>query len=671
MKRFGFNFLFVPLLILTWSSVVPAGGNDLGYRSPEAVKTELTTIAKEHGDVAAVQTLASSFGNREVQVLKLGAKDSQAPAILVLANMDGDCPPATEAALTLAMRLVGDWSEELSTHRWYIVPLGNPDGYAHFFASPWNESSLSDRAVNADLDDATDEDGPDDLNGDGYITMMRQEHPEGTWIPVEDNPVLMKRAEAAKGEAGKYRLFSEGIDNDGDGKINEDAPGGVIVGRNFPHSFKHYRKSNGMWAASEPESRGILRFAFDHPEIAMTLVFGRSNSLAKVPEGGKKASASQSKYKLPKGVAKQMGVDEDAEFTLAELVEMGKDYTGYQDLTEEMVLQFLGVGAAVNPDRNDLPYWTEISDRYNEFLKDNELDSKRIDPPKFEDGCIEEWSYYQYGVPTFSMDFWTPPVVEKEAEEKPEGALSPEEIEKMSNEEFIALGPEKIGEFLKAAKAPAQYTPDMVIMALQGGMLDTKKIAEFMTEAKKKDESGGADETEQAIFDANPDAFVQWQPYDHPTLGQVEIGGMIPYADRAPQYSDIETTVAKQLEFLPELAKLLPDLSVADIKVERAANNVWRIDAWISNSGLLPYPTYQGKRCNRPPPVVAALKGGSVKFLEGRERTALDLLDGSGGSQKVSWLVEGKEGNNVTLEVSAPSIGVQARSFALKEGGAQ
>ena len=67
----------------------------------------------------------------------------------------------------------------------------------------------------------------------------------GTYVEVADNPLLMREVDNAKGEVGKYRLFREGVDADGDGKLNEDGPGGVNPGHNFPHNFKHFTKNFG------------------------------------------------------------------------------------------------------------------------------------------------------------------------------------------------------------------------------------------------------------------------------------------------------------------------------------------------------------------------------------------------------------------------------------------
>jgi hypothetical protein len=658
------------IALLCFAGSITFGGGQPGYLTPAEIKTEAEKIANANKDLAKLHTLGKSPGGGDILLLELGKKASEAPAIMVVANMEGNYPIAGEAALELSRLLVGDWKAELDSRRWYIMPLANPDGYANFFSTPLDNSYVNDRPVNKDNDDATDEDGPDDLNGDGYITMMRQAHPEGKWIKIENHTVLMKKAESEKGEEGEYRLFSEGVDNDGDGEINEDGPGGANPGNNFPHDFQHHTKTDGLWAASEPETRAVLEFAFAHPEIAMLTTFGQANTLKDVPEATKKSAAIQDSYKLPEWMSKQMGVDPEKKFTMEELLEMGRAFTGYQDLTEEMVLQFLGVGAAVNPDKKDLPYWNEISERYNDFIKEAGLDAERLKPKGFPSGSLEEWGYFQYGVATFAMDFWTLPEPKKEEkEEKEEGALTPDELEKMTNEEFIALGNEKIAAFLKASGAPAQYTADMVIMGLQGGMMDTKKMAEMIRKMKKKDEAGGADETEEALYAYNPDAFVAWQAYDHPTLGAVEIGGMIPYSTLAPPIDSARELVAKQLPFIRTLAGLLPQIAIEKTVVEKKSPGVWKVETWVVNNGFLPYPSHQGKRCQRPAPAAATLTGKSATFLEGRERQVLGLLGGSGGTQKVHWLIRADEGSAVTITVHSFSAGSDEKVVTLKGGG--
>ena len=49
-------------------------------------------------------------------------------------------------------------------------------------------------------------------------TKMRVKDPEGEYIQDPKEPRLMRKAEAKKGEAGIYKIYLEGLDNDSDGK---------------------------------------------------------------------------------------------------------------------------------------------------------------------------------------------------------------------------------------------------------------------------------------------------------------------------------------------------------------------------------------------------------------------------------------------------------------------
>jgi len=80
--------------------------------------------------------------------------------------MSGVTPVATEAALSLASRIAGDpsLSEELT---WYIMPIGNPDAYSRYFSRPLYSDPANAEPYNEDNDDQTDEDGYNDLDGNG------------------------------------------------------------------------------------------------------------------------------------------------------------------------------------------------------------------------------------------------------------------------------------------------------------------------------------------------------------------------------------------------------------------------------------------------------------------------------------------------------------------------
>ena len=65
-------------------------------------------------------------------------------------------------------------------------------------------------------------------------------------------------------------LGTEGIDNDGDGLINEDPPGGYDMNRNWPADWQpeHVQGGAGDFPLSWPETNCVALFILDHPNIA-------------------------------------------------------------------------------------------------------------------------------------------------------------------------------------------------------------------------------------------------------------------------------------------------------------------------------------------------------------------------------------------------------------------
>ena len=278
MTKRSLTFFAAGLLMLFLSSNAEMKFDS--YHTPQQVNKALQGYAAS-GAMARLHTLARSPGGRPLALLEIGPetdrKEKTLRAVFVAANMEGSVPIATEGALFLIQQLLAQ--EKLRSDKtWYVLPMGNPDASAGYFASPLMMNSRNATPHNDDMDDRTDEDGMEDLNGDGLITQMRVRHPEGEWIPIEGEPRLMKKADWSKGEKGLFKLYTEGLDNDGDGLYNEDGPGGVNIGIQFPHLFKFFTAEGGRWAGSEAESFALIKFLSDHKEIGLTLVFGEVRS---------------------------------------------------------------------------------------------------------------------------------------------------------------------------------------------------------------------------------------------------------------------------------------------------------------------------------------------------------------------------------------------------------
>ncbi len=137
--------------------------------------------------------------------------------------------------------------------------------------------------IDNDNDGRIDEDGPEDLNKDGVISMMRVKDPLGPYMIHPDDPRLLRRADAQKGERGGYAVYWEGTDNDGDGFYNEDGAGGVDINRNFQHQYPYYQVDAGPHMASEAETRGVLDYMLARRNIAAVLTFGESDNLIAPP----------------------------------------------------------------------------------------------------------------------------------------------------------------------------------------------------------------------------------------------------------------------------------------------------------------------------------------------------------------------------------------------------
>ena len=61
-------------------------------------------------------------------------------------------------------------------------------------------------------------------DNDGHITQMIRKSPTGRFIKDPNNPGRLMQAK--NDELGEYEILgSEGIDNDGDGRVNEDGEG--------------------------------------------------------------------------------------------------------------------------------------------------------------------------------------------------------------------------------------------------------------------------------------------------------------------------------------------------------------------------------------------------------------------------------------------------------------
>ncbi|MFN0021120.1 MAG: M14 family metallopeptidase [Pirellulaceae bacterium] len=255
-----------------------------GYANHEAYSAQVKEL--DASDLVAVSSLGKSIGGRDVWLLTVGSgKTEEKPAIAIVGNVQGSHLTGGEIALRMARKLAEKAKTDEATRKlleeqtFYFIPRPDPDGCEKSFLRPLRLRAGNDRKTDDDRDFAFGEDPPDDLNGDGIITMMRVEDETGDYFPHPDDARVLIQAEAKKNEKGKYRLLIEGKDDDKDEKFNEDPGDGVAFNHNFTFGYKPFQAGAGANAVSEPECRVVADFLFGRPNVAVLFCFSPEDNL--------------------------------------------------------------------------------------------------------------------------------------------------------------------------------------------------------------------------------------------------------------------------------------------------------------------------------------------------------------------------------------------------------
>jgi hypothetical protein len=221
----------------------------------------LQEIVKEYPDITNLLTIGKSYMGKDPK-----------PGFWMDGNLHAGEVMGTEVCLKTIDTLVKQYGKDpyvtdlVDTRCIYIMPKLNPDGSDYYLTHPDGMRS-SVRPHDSDRDGYLDEDPPEDLDGDGNITQIRIKDDLGNMkTSTEDARLLVSCKEDEKGE---WRVFSEGIDNDNDGRYNEDGVGGLDINRNWPAQWKqeYIQRGAGEYPLSEPETRAVAEFLLSHRNV--------------------------------------------------------------------------------------------------------------------------------------------------------------------------------------------------------------------------------------------------------------------------------------------------------------------------------------------------------------------------------------------------------------------
>jgi hypothetical protein len=639
-----------------------------GYLTYDQMTQAVKALADSHKGLATLESFGKTAEGRDLWVLTI-AKQGGVPAgerqgLLIAANFEGDHLVGSTLAIETAKFLLDSYATDeavkksIDQYVYYVIPRMNPDGAETFFAKLKTGRKTNSTAFDADNDGRLDEDNPDDLNGDGLITVFRVKDPNGLYKTDPDEPMLMKKADAAKGERGEYSIYPEGIDNDKDGFINEDITGGTDINRNFMHAYPYFKENAGRHMASELETRALLDWMLVHKNIAMVFTFGESDNLITPPSSRGTLSSDRPLDLVNFANATTAGAGRVGMVTAGGGRGFGRfggmmfgDFPsggGQSAAAGETSArsQRPAQTAATTINSSDVEYFTKVSEKYKE-LTGNKTQPVLRNP----EGAFFQYAYFQLGVPSFSTPGWgiILPADTARRGQRPGGAA------RMGGNETPA-----------AAQGAMNFGGAQSRMQGMGGAQGATQQSGASAEGASQ--APGIDATYLKWLNANnPQGFVKWQAVKHPEYGDVEVGGFAPNDIYNPPFDKLGELGASHGKFALYLTSLYAQVKVAKTEVISEGGGLFRIKAEISNEGFLPTALRQGVQSRSVKPTMVQLGVKPEQIIQGSNKTNFfQALDGSGRRMKYEWLIKGKAGDKIELKVVSQKAGSAAETITLK-----
>lgn len=262
------------------------------YYNYDGITDICKKIAAAHPDLAKVSSIGKSYQGRDMWVLTITdfkkGKAEDKPGFYLDGNIHSNEIQGTEMALYTAWYLTESFKdvayikELLADRVFYIIPTINPDARDNYMKAPNTPHSPRSGMIpiDNDRDNKINEDGFDDLDGDGNITQMIRKSTTGRYRKDSSDP--RKLVPVKNDELGEYEILGyEGIDNDGDGRVNEDGEGYYDPNRDWGWKWQPNPIQGGAYKYpfSLPENRNVRDFVMAHPNIAGSQSFHNNGGM--------------------------------------------------------------------------------------------------------------------------------------------------------------------------------------------------------------------------------------------------------------------------------------------------------------------------------------------------------------------------------------------------------
>ena len=285
-----------PLLATTLAAALaqaapaPAAAQSSSFVSPNGdvdwnrfyTAAETNQILREFADLypglTELQQVGESYYGQPLMLITITNEATgpaaEKPALYVDGGIHAGELTASAVATHLIGHLLNGYGNDprvtalLDARAFYVRPKFNPDGSDLALIDDQFLRSTP-HPFDDDEDGVADDDPPEDLDGDGWITQMRVPDPDGIWVADPEDDRIMVRDPDMQRAGLRFSTMREGVDSDGDGAINEDGIGGLDMNRNFPRNWErvHMQPGAGDYPLSEPETRAAAEFINAHRNI--------------------------------------------------------------------------------------------------------------------------------------------------------------------------------------------------------------------------------------------------------------------------------------------------------------------------------------------------------------------------------------------------------------------
>lgn len=207
----------------------------------------------------------------------------------------------------------------------------------------------------------------------------------------------------------------------------------------------------------------------------------------------------------------------------------------------------------------------------------------------------------------------------------------------------------------------------------EDGEDDTGEGAPDKPNAPRAGKSAGSGRNKLADADAawaahTPDKLHEWKKFNHPQLGEVEIGGWEVTARRDAQPEATSAGTARLVKLAGEALRALPQPKIDEVEIENKGDGLYRVRLTLHNAGALDYrAAFAEANAIGLPMFVQLADTKGVTLLSGTRRQRQENVAGH-GKATFEWFVQVKDANTeLTFKLEAQRTGDISHKVAVKD----